>query len=173
MADANEPLWDWALTAYRADGVPDACLDLQDAHGQNVPLLLWAAWTASTGRALDTDAIEAACDAARAWDAVAVTPLRAVRRTLKKPVPDIDDAAREALRAQVKALELAAERHLLTALEDLTTGPAGPAKPTIEALVAVARVWSRVVPRPALTMLANAFRHDAASGISPPSRGRP
>ena len=42
-------LWDWAVAAYGADGVADACLELQDAAGQNVPLLLWAAWTARTG----------------------------------------------------------------------------------------------------------------------------
>ncbi|HRJ63367.1 MAG TPA: DUF2390 domain-containing protein, partial [Brevundimonas sp.] len=29
-------LWDWALKAYAADGVADACLELQDAAGQNV-----------------------------------------------------------------------------------------------------------------------------------------
>ncbi|MDI6624629.1 MAG: TIGR02444 family protein, partial [Brevundimonas sp.] len=35
-------LWDWAVRAYASDGVGDACLHLQDAAGQNVPLLLWA-----------------------------------------------------------------------------------------------------------------------------------
>ncbi len=146
--------WDWALAAYRAPAVSEACLDLQDGAGQNVPLLLWAAWTAETGRTLDEDTIEAACDAARAWEGVAVLPLRNVRRTLKKPIPDIGDAGREALREQVKAVELAAERFLMADLEALIDAPGGPARPAIDALVAVARVWSRVVPRPALTVLA-------------------
>lgn len=150
----GESFWDWALSAYRAPGVSEACLDLQDGADQNVPLLLWAAWTAATGRALDEDTIEAACDAARAWEGVAVLPLRTVRRTLKKPVPDISDAGREALRDQVKAVELAAERHLMADLEALIETAAGPPRPTFEALVAVARAWSRVVPRPALTTLA-------------------
>ncbi|WP_396593694.1 TIGR02444 family protein [Brevundimonas sp. R86498] len=147
-------LWDWALTAYRADGVPEACLSLQDTHGHNVPLLLWAAWMAGTGRALDADTVEAGCDTARAWDAAAVTPLRAIRRSLKKPLPDLEDAAREALRDQVKAVELAAERHLLVGLEALAGPPVAAPAPAIEGLVAVARGWSRVVPRPALTILA-------------------
>jgi len=147
-------LWDWALAVYRVDGVAEACLSLQDANGQNVPLLLWSAWAASTGRALDEDTVEAGCDAARAWDRVAVTPLRAMRRTLKLPVPDIDDAARVALRDQVKVVELAAERHLLAGLEALTPTSTGTPRPAIEGLVAVARVWSRVVPRPALIALA-------------------
>ncbi|CAL1691196.1 hypothetical protein MMB232_01331 [Brevundimonas subvibrioides] len=151
---AQQALWPWALQAYRAEGVADACLSLQDVNSQNVPLLLWAAWAATSGRSLDEDTIEAGCDAARAWDRVAVTPLRAMRRTLKLPVPDIDDAAREALRDQVKAVELAAERHLLAGLEILTPTPDGPSRPAIDGLVAVARVWSRVVPRPALIALA-------------------
>lgn len=146
--------WDWAIDAYRRDGVSEACLHLQDSHGQNVPLLLWAAWTAATGRSLDDDLIEAACDTARAWDSVAVTPLRALRRTLKKPVPDLGDAGREALREAVKAVELSAERHLMSELESLVEGPAGPAGSSLEAMAAVARIWSRVVPRPALTALA-------------------
>lgn len=146
--------WDWALVAYRAPGVSDACLTLQDTHGHNVPLLLWASWTAATGRALDDETIEAACDAARAWDGAAVGPLRAVRRTLKAPIPDIGDAGRKALREQVKAIELAAERALMADLEALAPAASGPTMPKLEALVAVARVWTRVVPRPALAALA-------------------
>ena len=54
----------------------------------------------------------------------------------------------------MKVVELAAERHLMAGLEALAPSPAGPPRPAIDALAAVARVWSRVVPRPALTMLA-------------------
>ena len=35
-------IWDWALAVYGQDGVGEAALRLQDAHGQNVPFLLWA-----------------------------------------------------------------------------------------------------------------------------------
>lgn len=146
--------WDWALVAYAAPGVQEACLQLQDTAGQNVPLLLWAGWAASTGRRVDEDAIEGACDCARAWDTAAVSPLRSLRRTLKGANPDIDKAAREALREAVKAVELAAERHLMAGLEALAPAPHGEPLPVVEALVAVARVWSRVVPRPGLTILA-------------------
>lgn len=150
----SELFWDWAAKAYAAPGVSEACLQLQDGTGQNVPLLLWAAWTAVTGRILDEDAIEGACDCARAWDAAAVSPLRAIRRTLKGVNPDIDNAAREALRDAVKGVELAAERHLMAGLEALAPAPTTAPRPYIEALAAVARVWARVVPRPALTTLA-------------------
>lgn len=147
-------LWDWALKAYAADGVADACLELQDAAGQNVPLLLWAAWCAAEGRVPDEDALEAAGDTARAWQETAITPLRAVRRALKPRAPDLDDVDREAVRAQVKAVELEAERRLLVALEALAPPPSGQPRPPIDALVAAARAWSPMTPRVGLVKLA-------------------
>lgn len=147
-------LWDWAVAAYAAEGVGDACLDLQDAHEQNTCLLLWAGWCAATGRRPDEETIEAACDVARAWDSTTISPLRAVRRTLKLPVPDIDDVPREAVRARIKAVELEAERQLLLALEGLSPTPSGTDRPAIDALVETARVWTRIIPRPALIRLA-------------------
>lgn len=147
--------WDWAVAAYRAEGVSEACLHLQDALGHNVPLLLWAAWTAHSGRRPDADDIEAACDLARAWSGSTVEPLRAVRRALKLTTVDIADADRLALREQVKAVELEAERVLMRGLETLAPPAAGPARPLIDALAEVAREWSGVVPRPALIALAD------------------
>jgi uncharacterized protein (TIGR02444 family) len=147
-------LWDWAVEAYGRPGAADAALELQDGHDQNVPYLLWAAWAASEGRPLGPDDLEAGADAARAWDAAAVRPLRAVRRQLKKPIPDLDDEAREAVRDQVKAAELYAERRLLEQLETLAPDPAGPAKPLAPALVEAARAWARVIPRAHLEALA-------------------
>lgn len=148
-------LWTWAVTAYEAPGVAEACLSLQDHNEQNVPLLLWAAWVAVTGRRPDEETIEAACDAARAYDTVITAPLRAVRRTLKAPIPDIDDAHREALRQQVKALELDAERRLMLELEALAPAPSGAPRRAIDSLAETAKLWTRVVPRPALTTLAD------------------
>lgn len=151
----SSDLWTWACTAYAAPGVAEACLALQDYHDQNVPLLLWAAWTAATGRRPDEETIEAACDTARAWQTAAIAPLRAVRRTLKTPVPDLETDARLAVREQVKAAELAAERHLLEALQALSPAVSGPPRPPLDALAETARLWDRVVPRPALRFLAD------------------
>ena len=150
-------LWDWAVAAYGAPGVADACLALQDHHEQNVPLLLWSAWIAETRRLPDEETIEAACDTARAWDGVVTAPLRAVRRTLKAPVPDIDDGPREAVRERIKAIELEAEKHLLEALEALAPKADGSKRAAIDGLVATARVWSSITPRPALIRLAEAL----------------
>lgn len=148
-------LWDWSVRAWTADGVAESCLHLQDAAGQCPPLLLWAAWTARTGRPVDDDALEAACDIARAWQEAAIVPLRALRRSLKRRNPDLEDADREAVRAQVKAVELEAERRLLAALEALSQPSAGPPRPVLEALVATARRWSPTTPRAGLTELAD------------------
>jgi uncharacterized protein (TIGR02444 family) len=148
------PFWDWAVAGYGAPGVEDACLELQDAGGQNVPLLLWAAWCAATGRRVDRETIEAACDAARAWETTAVAPLRAVRRTLKTRSLDMDDADREAIRAQVKAVELEAERRLMAHLAGLSPDSIGAPRPVLDAMIAVSREWGRSVPRAGLDHLA-------------------
>lgn len=147
-------LWDWAVAAYARPDVSERCLLLQDTHAQNVPLLLWAAWCAGQGRALDEDTLEAAVDTVRAWDGSAISPLRVIRRTLKGPIPDMTDAARESVREKIKAAELAAERALLDDLEALSAPASGGAKPYAPALVAASKAWSRVTPRADLEALA-------------------
>lgn len=147
-------LWSWALTAYAAEGVEDACLELQDSAGQNIPLLLWAGWCAAEGRTPDEDALEAAGDTARAWQETAIAPLRAIRRAMKPRAPDLNDADREAVRGQVKAVELEAEHRLLNALEALAPPSAGPPRPPLDTLVAAARLWSPMTPRAGLVRLA-------------------
>jgi uncharacterized protein (TIGR02444 family) len=160
------PLSDWAQAAYARPAVARACLGLQDDHGQNVCLMLWAMWA----RPADPVAIARAAATARLWDAAAVSPLRAVRRGLKAPHPPIEDAAREALREQVKAAELAAERALLQALDDRCASgwdhggdrvaadpPCDGRADCLAALQAVAAAWGRTVPEAALADLINAF----------------
>jgi uncharacterized protein (TIGR02444 family) len=146
--------WTWALEAYARPGAAEACLDLQDRHGQSVPYLLWAAWAAQAGRPLDRPTLEAGADLAGRWEAAAVGPLRAARRTMKPEVPGMADVAREALRAEVKALELRAERLLIETLEALSPA-AGPAVlPLKPALAAAAAVWPAEASATALDRLA-------------------
>ena len=149
--------WDWAAAAYAAPGVAEECLHLQDVHEQAVPLLLWAAWQAETGRAPDAEALEGAVDTTRVWADHAVVPLRDLRRALKTRRPDMADADREAVRAQVKAVELEAERRLMLALEGLAPTAGGAAPPMVDLLVRVARQWGDQIPRPALGHLAEAL----------------
>jgi uncharacterized protein (TIGR02444 family) len=144
-------IWSWALEAYARPGVPEAALRLQDAYGQNTSFLLWAVYARTTDAALLARGVEVA----RAWDAAALKPLREVRRTLKAPMPPVADGARLALREDVKALELAAERLLMETLEALT-GVRGEASPT-RALEAAAAAWERPAPAAALSELAAAL----------------
>jgi uncharacterized protein (TIGR02444 family) len=145
-------LWDWTLEAYARPGVPEACLALQDQHGQNTSLLLWAVWA----EAADSDLLARAADAARRWEALALAPLRAVRRALKPPLPPIDDAGREGLREDVKAVELRAERVLMETLEAMTDGQGG--AHALAALEAASRGWGNAAPASALAALAAALR---------------
>jgi uncharacterized protein (TIGR02444 family) len=144
-------LWDWALEAYARPGVPEACLMLQDEHAQNTSLLLWAVWA----EADDPKLLARAADVAHRWDALALTPLRDVRRALKPAFAPVDDRAREALREDVKAAELHAERVLVETLEALTKGRGG--VHALAALEAASKAWGKPAPADALAALAAAL----------------
>ena len=146
--------WDWAVAHYARPGVEAGLLDLQDRYEQCVSLLLFAAWAAAEGRRLEEEDLEAAVDVARAYETTVLKPLRAIRRTLKAPIPDVEDPARLGMREQVQAVELDGERRLIGALGALAPEPRGPALPIEGALVAAARAWARTVPRAELLALA-------------------
>lgn len=154
-------LWAWAVEAYARPGVAEACLSLQDEDGQSAPLLLWAAWRGPVG----AEDVEAAVDTARSWHAAAIDPIRAVRRTLKKPISDMEDAPRLALREQVKAVELTAERGLLDALEAVAGVPDTTAADPLTAMVCAARRWSDRTPRQGLITLAGRLAGQGGSGV--------
>jgi uncharacterized protein (TIGR02444 family) len=146
--------WTWALEAYARPGAADACLKLQDQSGQCVPYLLWAAWAAREGRRLDDNTLRAGAELCGRWEAAAVGPLRQARRAMKPPVEGVADRAREALRAEVKALELKAERLLIETLEALSPGGASSPLPVGPALSAAADAWPSRAPPEALERLA-------------------
>ena len=146
-------LWDWALEVYARQPVAEACLHLQDAHGQNAPYLLWAAWMALEGRSTD---LKDAARMMRTWDAEVGAPLRGVRRALKPPRPPVDENARVALREAVKTVELQGERVLMEGLEALA-GPPGPPVPVLDGLVAAAEASGDPPRRAALEKLAEAL----------------
>jgi uncharacterized protein (TIGR02444 family) len=145
-------VWDWALAAYGRAGVPEACLALQDRHGQNTSFLLWAVWAELADPAI----LRRGAEAARAWDALALTPLRDIRRALKPPHPPVADAARVDLREDVKAAELKAERVLMETLASLAHGKSG--APALTALEAASAAWGLPADADALAALAAALR---------------
>jgi uncharacterized protein (TIGR02444 family) len=144
-------IWDWASEVYGRPGVAETCLELQDVHGQNTSLLLWAVHAATD----DPDLLARGAEAARAWDRVALAALRAARRALKPPLPPFDEAARQTLREEVRGVELAAERLLLETLARLG-GPRGGVT-ALAALTAASKAWGNSAPVKPLAALAAAL----------------
>jgi uncharacterized protein (TIGR02444 family) len=136
--------------------VKDALLDLQDNHGQSVCFLLWAAWAATNGRDVAPHILTEAVEWARCWETEVVGPLRTARRGLKA-VPGLDAASRAILGGCVQTDELAAEQHLLDALESLA--PAESRIPTdLETLLrSASAAWGSPAPPGRLTALAAAL----------------
>lgn len=141
--------WDWALAAYDRPGVAEACLSLQDDHGQQTAYLLWAAW-ASPPDAVLADGAELA----RHWEAAILGPVRQARRALKIPLTPVDDTARTDVRETIKAAELDLERLLMTSLAGLCDPAPGPVLP---ALIRAGEAWGDPPPEEALKRLATAL----------------
>jgi uncharacterized protein (TIGR02444 family) len=128
MRKTNNPtsgagLWRFSLRVYKRPGVADACLGLQDRHGLDVNLLLYAAYAAVSGRGvIDARAWAAADLAVEGWRLLVIQPLRQVRRYLK----GIEAAA--PTRRRILAAELVAERQAQMRLAELL-GPVGSRSP--------------------------------------------
>lgn len=101
-----------AITALYAD--PDVARDLlrrQDEEGLDVTLHLFALWAGTQGVPLDAGELAQADAVVAPWRTGVVQPLRALRRALKamgQTAPASHGIA--AVRSQVQAAELAAER---------------------------------------------------------------
>jgi uncharacterized protein (TIGR02444 family) len=112
-------LWSFTLDLYTCPGVEHACLRLQ-ASGANVCTLLCGAWLGRRGVACTADHLREIRQLATPWHDEVVRPLRALRTLWRTAAAD--DIELGVLRQQVKALELEAERELLSRLEALTKG---------------------------------------------------
>lgn len=117
-------LWPYALELYGRPGAEPLLLELQDKHGQCVSLLIWSLWAAASARPTHPEAVEQASLIARAWEAVAVAPLRQMRRDLKPESGTTAPPVAQRIRQGLKTLEIEAERMLLQMLEDASGEPA-------------------------------------------------
>jgi uncharacterized protein (TIGR02444 family) len=100
----SNPFWEYSKAHYARDGVARACLSLQDEHGLDVNMLLYAAWLASEGRRADRGHIEALSRDVGPWRERVIEPLRSLRRQWR------DYGPVSPLRDRLKDLELEAER---------------------------------------------------------------
>ena len=104
------PFWTFSLAVYGRQGVPPACLRLQDEHGADVNIALCALWLGTLGRAIVAADVARLRETMAPWVEEVVRPLRQVRRWLKDPTEPFAGAATENLRARLKAVELESER---------------------------------------------------------------
>lgn len=127
-------LWDFACRFYQVPGVEADCLTVQDQHGLDVVLLIFALYRARLGHGFD--AVEA-YGLARSLMAQLVDPLRRHRRALKQDPGPYALPMVKALRAQLLAAELAGEQTILQRLHSIRIK--GSAISSEEALTACVR----------------------------------
>ncbi len=126
-APADEA-WAFVCRVYDVAGIAPACLALQDRHGIDVSLLLFALWAGlAYGRRFDADELARLDAVATPWQSEVVAPLRALRRRLRTGPATIPEPERAARRSELLALELACERTELRTLVAAVGGrPGGP-----------------------------------------------
>ncbi len=109
--DRADDFWQFSLRVYGSPGVEAACLVLQDRYGLDVNLILYCCWAGTLGVELDNQEMTRLINVTDRWQKSVVRPLREVRRTLKKTVPEgIPSEALETLRIEIKNAELRAEK---------------------------------------------------------------
>lgn len=114
----SKSLWNFALDLYRRPGVEQACLRLQDEHGNDVCLLICALWLDRRGVACTAERRARLRALAGEWQREVIAPLRDVRRRWKSAAAH--DAVLTELRQRLAQLEVDAERELLVRLEELS-----------------------------------------------------
>ena len=110
-------LWNFALGLYARPGIEQACLRLQDEHGEDVCLLLCGAWLGERGAACTPARCLQLREIAADWQREVITPLRELRRRWKTMAGE--DTGLVVLRQRLATLEQDAERELLQRLEVL------------------------------------------------------
>lgn len=172
----SDDLWTFACRLYGTEGVREFCLELQDEHGVDVPLLLTTCWLWRRGVALDEMRRQRLAAACAPWQREVVAPLRAARRALRPAAAPrreliVPAEKRGELKARVQALELEAERCQLDALAALTADWPDAAVPgeLVDHLLPLA---PDVNPSERWTVLVDSARHTAtAAGEAGAVRG--
>lgn len=119
----------FAVRIYAEPQVAAACLSLQNRHGLDVNVLLFAAYVDAVLDYPLSDAHAASAQALVAqWHDDVVLPLRAVRRRLKSGPKPAPNESTEALREKIASVEIEAELVELSQLnelaDDLSRAPA-------------------------------------------------
>jgi uncharacterized protein (TIGR02444 family) len=117
----------FALAVYGHDGVPAACLLLQNRVDLDVNLILFGAYLGAVWQRGLTEAdLTTAQDRVRDWHVDVVRPLRSVRQRLKDGPAPAPSPATIDLRSKLQQLEIEAELIELGELHDVAAGLDGP-----------------------------------------------
>lgn len=122
--NATQGFWDFSLRTYRSEGVPDACLSLQDEHGADVNMLLYCCWIGAYIGQFDKALFAAASEFSKPWADRVVIPLRSARTWMKHTGCFADPMPTEwcmQLRDQIKKVEFASEKLQQQVLESLVS----------------------------------------------------
>ena len=119
-----ERFWDFSVRTYRTDGVPDACLSLQNDHAADVNMLLYCCWIGVRSGSFDAELFASASEFSRHWAEHVVAPLRSARTWMKHTgctAADVPTDACMTLRDEIKSVEFASEKLQQEVLESLAT----------------------------------------------------
>jgi len=117
-----ENFWDFSVRTYRTDGVPDACLSLQNDYGADVSMLLYCCWIGVHSGRFDTQTFASASRFSRQWAEHVVIPLRSARTWMKHTgctTGQVPTGKCMTLRDDIKSVEFAAEKLQQEVLESL------------------------------------------------------
>ncbi len=173
MAQADDargsPFWQFSLRFYRAPGVAEACIALQEQCGVDVNLLLFLLWQAADRRPASAAEVAALERKIAPWREATVVPLRAARRALKHPPALVAAPTAEAFRTRIKAVELEAERlqqeamFALAQAAPLAKTAASAAEAARASLAAYASIGPAPFPEPVQRALLAAFAQTVAA----------
>ncbi len=106
----DHPFWDYSIKVYGTDGVPAACLALQERHPIDVNVILFCSWVGHSGHGVMSEGeLARTLDAVSEWHEDIVRALRAVRQRLKGGLPPAPAALSDALRRRILKIEVDCE----------------------------------------------------------------
>ena len=117
-----EGFWDFSVRTYRMDGVPNACLSLQNDYGADVNMLLYCCWIGAYIGQFDHELFARASAFSTLWADNVVVPLRSARTWMKQSGCDTEPVPTDTcmqLREEIKSVEFAAEKMQQQVLESL------------------------------------------------------
>lgn len=107
---SDDDFWDFALQRYARPGVAALCVELQDQHGINVMLLLYACFCGARGARPGSIDVNAAITVLDPLERHLIAPLRRGRRALAAAARALGSEPLAESAARVQRAEIAAER---------------------------------------------------------------